>query len=233
MCFVTYLPYQDGFILTSNRDEMVERPRATPPKKNHIENEIVFYPQDAQAGGTWFASSEKTTVCLLNGAFQKHQHRPPYKKSRGLVVLDYFKENDLEQFVNDYEFSGIEPFTLIIVQENALHELRWDEAKLHTKALNPAEFHSWSSVTLYNEEVVAERNLWFEKWQNDFPIFSGDDIINFHTFGGKGDVENDLLVNRNDKLKTVSITQVTKTSSLYLMSYDDQLINQKYRYRIL
>jgi hypothetical protein len=42
MCFVTYLPYQQGFVLTSNRDEHVERPKALPPKNIHLKVSRCF-----------------------------------------------------------------------------------------------------------------------------------------------------------------------------------------------
>jgi hypothetical protein len=32
MCTATFLPYKNGFLLTHNRDEFVERPIALPPQ---------------------------------------------------------------------------------------------------------------------------------------------------------------------------------------------------------
>ena len=57
MCTVTYLPLEnDGFILTSNRDESPMR-KTIPPKK-YLENGVeLAYPKDQLAGGTW--------ICLL------------------------------------------------------------------------------------------------------------------------------------------------------------------------
>ena len=52
MCTVTYLPQEnDGFILTSNRDESPMR-KTIPPKK-YVENGVeLIYPKDQLAGGT-------------------------------------------------------------------------------------------------------------------------------------------------------------------------------------
>ncbi|MEI7584323.1 NRDE family protein [Runella sp.] len=235
MCFVTYLPHQQGFILTSNRDEHVGRPKALPPKKYIINGQSVFYPQDGLAGGTWIASSSKVTLCLLNGAFVKHHHRPPYRRSRGWVVLDFFSCEDTEDFVRNYDFRGIEPFTLVAVEQSPilqLAEIKWDGVQLYHNKLEPEAAHSWSSVTLYSNEVIRERQRWFEEWQQEHPLFEGEDVLDFHSFGGKGDVENDLIINRNNELRTVSITQIQKTTEQFLINYWDRLNDQHYRYRI-
>jgi hypothetical protein len=235
MCFVTYLPYQEGFILTSNRDESIGRPKASPPKKYKLNQQSVFYPKDGLAGGTWIATSTDWTLCLLNGAFVKHQHNPPYLKSRGLVILDFLEQNNLEEFISSYDLSGVEPFTLVVVEHKyglAINELRWDGTTLHHKPLLTNMPYSWSSVTLYSDQVIEERQQWFAQWQQKNPDFEGDTIVDFHRFGGKGDIENDLIVNRNNELQTVSITQIQKTPEQFLMGYYDRLNGQEYRYRI-
>ena len=232
MCFVTYLPCQDGFVLTSNRDEHIGRPKAMPPRQYTINEQSVFYPKDGLAGGTWIAASSEWTLCLLNGAFVKHQPRPPYRRSRGLVVLDFFVQNDAERFIQNYHFEGIEPFTLIIVGSQTLHQLRWDGALLHHSLLDPSRAYAWSSVTLYTGEVIREREAWFEKWQSVHSVFEGDDVVDFHKFGGKGDTDNDLIINRETGLQTVSITQIQHTTAHFLMTYLDCLNCHQYRYRI-
>ena len=73
MCTVTYLPLEnEGFILTSNRDE--SHIRKTIPPKKYVENGVeLAYPKEQLAGGTWIGASTKNRlVCLLNGAFKKH-----------------------------------------------------------------------------------------------------------------------------------------------------------------
>lgn len=45
----------------------------------------------------------------------------------------------LADFASQYDFTGIEPFTLVVIEEGSepvLSELRWDGAQLHRKALN-------------------------------------------------------------------------------------------------
>ncbi|MFM7153572.1 MAG: NRDE family protein, partial [Bacteroidota bacterium] len=84
----------------------------------------IVYPRDSKAGGTWFAVSESgKTVCLLNGAFVRHHHNPPYKRSRGLMVLDFFNYDDPDRFFSEYNLEGMEPFTLIFARPGVLTEL--------------------------------------------------------------------------------------------------------------
>jgi hypothetical protein len=123
----------------------------------------------------------------------------------------------------------------VIVEQNEtqqLAEIRWNGERLHHKLLDAEMSYAWSSVTLYSDEVIRERDLWFKKWQQQHALFEGDDILDFHSFGGKGDVENDLIINRNNELRTVSITQVQKTSEQFLINYWDRINDQQYRYRI-
>ena len=63
MCTVTYLPLQDnGFILTSNRDEAIVRKISLPPAKYTINNTSVFFPKDQEANGTWIATSSNNEI---------------------------------------------------------------------------------------------------------------------------------------------------------------------------
>ncbi len=130
MCTVTYLPLEnDGFILTSNRDESPMR-KTIPPKK-YLENGVEFaYPKDQLAGGTWIGASTKNRlVCLLNGAFKKHERNSYYKMSRGLVVKNILTVTDAVAYIKGFNFNDIEPFTIIMVDWNDgldTYELVWD-----------------------------------------------------------------------------------------------------------
>src|SRR4051812_35703302 len=118
MCTVTYLPtHQNGFILTHSRDEKAIRKPALSPQAVIIGGQEVYFPQDPQGKGTWIATSAYTTLCLLNGAYIAHEPQPPYKHSRGLVLLHFFDYASIDNFIALYDFDGIEPFTLIMVEE--------------------------------------------------------------------------------------------------------------------
>lgn len=228
MCTVTYLPLQNGgFIITSNRDERKARP-TLPPKDYSIHNHNIYFPKDAEAGGTWFAASTEYTVVLLNGAEHKHSHQPPYRKSRGLIMLDFFGYDNPENYAQQHDFEGIEPFTLVIAhkQKNTLYQFRWDEKQAILLEKESSQPHIWSSATLYNEETRRQRSLWFDTWLNNNKEFTVENILHFHHFGGTGDIHNDLVMDRDGRVQTVSITSIeyqTETPTLY---YED-IVNQQ------
>jgi len=224
MCTVTFLPLsgENNFVLTSNRDEN--------PKRAAIQlltTQGLMFPREPLAGGTWICAQEnQRMVCLLNGAFVKHQHRPPYRKSRGLVVLDFFKYENSEKFSLLYNFSGIEPFTMVIWEKGSLYELRWDEENIHFKSLDPQQAHIWSSCPLYPPAVQAQREAWFA----DFlaaQAHNPDEILAFHKNAGAGDTENALVMKRADGRQTISQTQIVYNAEnqIFEMSYYD-LIHQ-------
>ncbi len=226
MCTVTFLPKgEDSYILTSNRDETPLR-AAAPPSAYAIHGKEVFFPKDPLAGGTWIASDKvRFTLCLLNGAFEKHKHLPPYRLSRGIMVLDFFKYSDVQAFKENYTFEGIEPFTLIIVDSiptTRIFELRWNEEHLSFKELPNDIAQIWSSSTLYPKAIADQRAGWFEDWLEGRTQFVRSEIIDFHKRGGKGDLWNDFVMKRGDKLQTVSITSIEKTNQ-FDMLYEDLL----------
>src|SRR5664279_4462760 len=96
MCTVTFIAYGHKVYITHNRDEKSIRPIAVPPKQYVINGHRLLFPKDGQAAGTWIGVNENgCAAVLLNGAFVKHQHEPPYIKSRGLAFLDILAADDL------------------------------------------------------------------------------------------------------------------------------------------
>ncbi len=230
MCTVTYLPrLKSGYILTSNRDEKVERPSAFAPALKFTGNQNILLPTDALHFGTWIACSDTgRALCLLNGGIFKHIPLPEYKKSRGLVLIDAFDYLDGSDFVLRYDLTGIEPFTLIFIDQGKLNEIKWDGSNVYLKRLNPLQPYIWSSVTLYSEEIINQRKIWFDEWLSKNPDHEVENILDFHHFAGSGNVENDIQMNRDNFLKTVSITSVSCFSgSHFVMHYEDLKSGQK------
>ncbi|MFT4753259.1 MAG: hypothetical protein ACI85Q_000798 [Salibacteraceae bacterium] len=215
MCTFTFYPLKNSFILTSNRDEHVNRGVSLFPVFKKIDHQTITYPQDPAAGGTWLATStQNRTMVLLNGAFEKHTHSPPYRLSRGIVLLDAFKWSDLTQFSKSYDLTQIEPFTLVNVniEGEVLEELRWDGDETHVKSFSFQKPHIWSSSTLYTAKVVMQRKAWFTKWINK-PHVTSKEMLAFHHFGGGDKLGgNTITMARGTELRTVSISQIHHTS---------------------
>lgn len=228
MCTVTYVPQgSDQFILTSNRDENYARsPKNITEERMH--GQRLAFPRDTAAGGTWIAiSSQDRLVCLLNGAFVRHQRKPSYRRSRGLMALDFFAFHRAADFFDQYQFTGMEPFTIIIWERGALYDLRWDEEQKHIRRLDPAGYHIWSSATLYEPAVQRKRVDWFEEWRaHHEPPYDRQEILDFHRHAGDGDPWNDVVMNRNGLVQTVSITSIRKQAAALDMQYHD-LVNHQ------
>ncbi len=58
MCTVTFVPTQNGYILTSSRDEQKARSTIF-PKKYSIANKTLIFPKDELSGGTWIDTYEQ------------------------------------------------------------------------------------------------------------------------------------------------------------------------------
>mgnify|MGYP001267569348 FL=1 len=229
MCTVTYIPARDRVFLTSNRDEKKRRLPALPPALYPFTSGHLLFPKDTEAGGTWIAAHENgQAIVLLNGGFVKHIPEPPYRKSRGLVLLDLVDSANAYTRFQSIALQNIEPFTAIIFIEGHLYECRWDGRQKHMKQLSATEPHIWSSVTLYDAKVIAKRNNWFVQWLQQNPDPMGEAILHFHQFTGDGDSHNDLRMNRNGLMLTVSVTQMVVTEDSTHMQYLDLINNRPY-----
>ena len=225
MCTVSFLPLDNNdFILTSNRDETPLR-KTISPQFYEENNATLLYPKDAFAGGTWIgASNRKRVICLLNGAFEKHQRKEFYRKSRGIIVTEFLVVDDAISEIHQTNFTDIEPFTLILVDfksELKIFELIWDGEKKHFQQLENTP-KIWSSATLYNQEMTSERKVWFADWLQQNKVFSQDNILLFHKDASKGTKETAVKMKRTF-VETVSITSIQKNDSIIYMNYIDFL----------
>lgn len=234
MCTVTYIPSKDSIFLTSNRDEKSWRTPAYAPALYTFDSGKIIFPKDGDAGGTWIALHENgNTAIFLNGAFIEHTPKPPYRKSRGLILLDLIDHSTPYNCFLAINLNNIEPFTAIIRDNSHLFECRWDGQQKHHTELDSDTCHIWSSATLYGPAIVEKRNNWFKKWleKNESP--SQEDILHFHQFTGDGDSHNDLKMNRDGKVFTVSVTSVNISNDLLGMKYLDLQNNQQHHLELL
>jgi hypothetical protein len=226
MCTVTFIPLKNNIYITTNRDEDLMRKPASPPESYVLNNNSTIYPRDEKAGGTWvIVFGNGNAAVLLNGAFNKHQQKEWYKKSRGLVLLDIMTSFDPLQLYKDYDLNEIEPFTLVILQKKQLFELRWDEQKKHIMQLDPKLPYIWSSSTLYDSNLQAKLKNEFFNWLNKHPDLSIDDILNFHK---KAYYENQAIFSNsyNLEIRTVSTTNMHLKNKEVSVAYYDLLKNE-------
>jgi len=230
MCTVSF--YKDNLkvIITSNRDEHINRPSAIPPKKMIFGEKILYYPTDPQAGGTWFAVNHKGNVfVLLNGAEQKHTSNPPYRKSRGLILLDIINSNNFLDGWNLINLSNIEPFTVIAFVDDHLFQIRWNEKEKSLVQLDANKPHIWSSTTLYTKEIISLREKWFTDFLSQHKEnINSKSLISFHSNTQNKDTQNGLLINREDLMLTKNITQCEITEHCFTLTHFDLMNKEQY-----
>ncbi len=224
MCTVTFFPKTDGYLLTTNRDENPYRPQALAPAQYIINGKPIYFPMDPQGKGSWVAADETKTMCLLNGAFEKHKRRESYRHSRGIIVLNAFKYADPQHFISETDLEDIEPFTLIWAEKDRVVEFRWDETQKHVKELNPIEAHIWSSAPLYDERVRKLREDWLKDFQKQNTNPGPEAILGFHLNGGNQIPEEKIKMWRNGGIpSSISVTQIHLSNNLVRMHYLDLL----------
>lgn len=228
MCTVTFIPRStNNFILTSNRDEAPTR-NTLPPQVYEIDGVRLLFPKDELAGGTWIgASDQNRLICLLNGGFEPHERETNYRLSRGVIVTDLLTKQDAAAAIYDYDFTNIEPFTIIMVDwsdDLRLFELIWDGNNSHFKE-NKLVPHIWSSALLYPSEIKRKREAWFSSFLLNNISPDQEELLNFHKTAGDGNTESNLVMDRGF-VKTKSISQFSKNDGHTFIRYEDLQTNE-------
>jgi len=222
MCTVTFIPAHEKYFITANRDEKNIRMPAIVPALYEVRHKKLIFPKDGDAGGTWIAMQENgNAAVLLNGAFENHFPDPPYRKSRGKILLDIIADDRSLRHFYEMDLNRIEPFTLVLFENENLYECFWDGKGKHYHQVKTHRPWMWSSVTLYDKEAMKKRDQWFAAFLNNNRHPAQKDILDFHQFAGDGDPANDLLMERENMYSTVSITSMLLTADRGSMKYVD------------
>ena len=204
MCTVVYIPHLGKHFFASLRDEDPQR-ASTVPRFYQDGKSGFIAPVDPVAGGTWFGvSSFGTVVILLNGAFHDHVKHLTYRRSRGLIVKELLQS---AMPVVDWllmDLDGIEPFTLVVFENEHLFQLVWDGKLKNRLMLDGTKPQIWSSSTLYDQKAKTLRADLFAGWMDKEPAISSDSLLEF--FRNVQDDVNGFIMHRNEKLKTLSYT---------------------------
>ncbi len=222
MCTVSLFRLSDNdFILTTNRDEAPDRITHN-PRIYAEESSFLLYPKDSRAGGTWIGLSDRNRlVCVLNGAFKKHERYPPYKLSRGQIAKSLLVTDRLIQTLEDIDLKNVEPFTMIILKWDSNLEVLewvWDSEEKHLRKITE-EKRIWSSSSLYNDAMKEARLSWFSRFVSQNKQHP-ESIWDFHHIGGEENSNFGVIIDRGH-VRTTSVTQVTKTGDEIVMRYED------------
>jgi hypothetical protein len=222
MCTVIFIPQKSSCHFASLRDENPSRQQAIAPLLIHSNSNYIA-PVDPAGGGTWAGVNENgNVVILLNGGFQNHTKKDSYAKSRGKIVAELLADTMPVVEWNLMNLDNIEPFTLIVWSEDNLFQLVWDGNQKHRINLSKTTAHIWSSATLYSVAAKNYRTELFNKWISLSVEITRLSLLNF--FYSHNDQHNGFLMNRKEKIKTLSYTFITLSKDKSaVMQYQDFL----------
>jgi hypothetical protein len=135
-----------------------------------------------------------------------------------LIVLDIIG-NVSRDFWNTIDLDNIEPFTIVLFQEQDLFSFGGVELKKQIQL--DTDKSIFGSSTLYSEEIREERSILFEAFLGTHTKLSEVEMYDFHRHAEEENQENGLVINRNEELKTFSITQaVIERNKVTIFHYD-------------
>lgn len=211
MCTVTYLPVGESTIVTANRDEAPSRNSDGLSAHINLMGEEFLIAREPLHGGTNLAIGKLFTTILLNGAFRPHERKKRYRKSRGIIVLESLNLSSFRAIEKPY-LEGVEPFTLLRFGK-VIEEVRWDESEVYFQEYPIAKPLILASAKLYSAQVLEKRANWYHEFLRSAPR-NRQTVWDFHILGGDGDPENDMVMNRNDQVRTVSVTQIVTSPTI-------------------
>jgi hypothetical protein len=170
MCSVTFLPREEGFVLAMNRDELISRVPALPPKVHHRGELTVLCPSEP-SGGTWIGvNSAGLAFSLLN--WHSQPDRPGEDLiSRGEVVralLSGRSSSEVSAILKELPLRRMNPFRLIAVSlpERLLAE--WNSgSELLTSKVCPWQRHHWFSSGFDEAKAIQVRRGVCEQFSGD------------------------------------------------------------------
>ena len=114
MCTVSFAPIDGGGrVITSNRDEAVER-HGGPPAIRQLGAVTVLAPTDAATGTTWVAAaSNGRQAVLLNGSDATMHFAAVPARSRGMILLEALTNSGPRWAPEERQLEGVHPFTLL------------------------------------------------------------------------------------------------------------------------
>lgn len=222
MCTLTYIPGRQQAMITVNRDEAPLRAARQPEIREVGGRQFWLAPEPISgSSNTVLDIINRRLHVLLNGAFTAHDHQPPYRISRGVMLFEAFDFGSLAGMSKSYNFQGIEPFTLLSFQDGQWEELRWDGSDLHLTQPDPAAHAIWSSTKLYPPAEISDRERAFHEFVKNSRAVYPQQLFDIHTRDQKDPRGFGFRMNYQDLVRTVSVTQLLFGSDRIMLRYLD------------
>jgi hypothetical protein len=148
-------------------------------------------------------------------------------------VLELIGETSPLEMWKTIDLDNVEPFTLVLFEDQKLYQLRWNEIEKTTLELDVTQNHIWSSSTLYSKEIREKRANWFYNFLDAKSEVNEAELFNFHRYTEEENTVHGLVINRNDALKTLSITQAVVEKNKVQMTHYDLMKNDSFNHAFI
>lgn len=224
MCTLTFVPTEDGYLVGMNRDELLTRPKAIPPKTFKKDGLEITCPLEP-SGGTWIAcNSHGNLLALLNWNDCECFYQGEKRRSRGWLIPRLIGEADL--IATDSQFrqlnlDGIFPFRLVGIfrSERIIHAWRWD-GSAKQKQQYSWNRKQWFSSSLSDSIAKKIRGTVCEATAGELTAESISWLRGLHRSHIPKPGPFSICVHRQDA-STVSYTEVRCQGSSVSMDYVD------------
>ncbi len=224
MCTLTFVPTEDGYLVGMNRDELLTRPVALPPKRFQRSGMEMVCPSEP-SGGTWIACNDRgNLLALLNWNASGSPRLGEKRYTRGLVIPELIGEPDLpaaDSHFHQMNLDAVFPFRLVGVSrsERTINEWRWDGVARRKMEFSWARNH-WFSSSLSDSLAEEERGRACEGAAEEPAAGSNGWLRRLHRSHVPRPGPFSVCVHRQDAA-TVSYTEVRCGASQISMDYLD------------
>jgi len=226
MCILSIVKSEQGIIITSNRDEQRSRKNSLAPEIINLGDRKAIIARDAQAQGTWLLTDNHgRTAILLNGAFESHIPAPPYRESRGIILMNLFQEDNFKSAFLFYNLENIEPFQIIYLDTEIAFQCVWDGNQKHLFAIDLSTPQVFFSPTLYTREQQEEKRNHFFKTLAEIGSINSNELLEIHSNQNIHSSELNFFMSREHQTtKSISQVELDSTQSYYVhwQSWDNQ-----------
>lgn len=226
MCILSIVKSEQGIIITSNRDEQRSRKNSLAPEIINLGGRKAIIARDAQAQGTWLLTDNHgRTAILLNGAFESHTPAPPYRESRGIILMNLFQEDNFKSAFLFYNLENIEPFQIIYLDTEIAFQCVWDGNQKHLFTIDLSTPQVFFSPTLYTREQQEKKRNHFFKTLAEIGSINSNELLEFHSNQNIHSSELNFFMSREHQTtKSISQVELNSTQSNYVhwQSWDNQ-----------
>ena len=226
MCILSIAKSEQGIVITSNRDEQRTRKHSLTPEFIQHGTRKTILARDAQAHGTWFLTDNKGRIAvLLNGAFECHVPTPPYRESRGIILLNLFQEEDFKSTFLSYNLNKVEPFQLIYLDKNQSFQCVWDGNQKHLFEIDLTTPQVFFSPTLYTKEQQEVKREHFYTEISAFERLNAEWLLDYHSNHQNLTSDSNFFMSREyHTTKSISQVEIGASQSRYVhwQAWDNQ-----------